>query len=62
MSATILRAKRQTTLPVEVVQAAELRVSEQIDWRFEDGEIHGKRLVPETVETLDLEDLERLPK
>ncbi len=46
MSATILREKRQTTLPAEIVQAAGLRVSDQIDWRFEDGEIRGRKLVP----------------
>jgi len=46
MSATILREKRQTTLPTEIVRAAGLRVSDQIDWRFEDGEIRGRKLVP----------------
>jgi bifunctional DNA-binding transcriptional regulator/antitoxin component of YhaV-PrlF toxin-antitoxin module len=58
MSATVLREKRQVTLPQEVVQAAGIEVDDQVDWRFEDGEIRGKKLVPETVEVLDLEDLD----
>ena len=53
-----MREKRQTTLPAEIVRAAVLRVSDQIDWRFEAGEIRGKRLVPDTVETIDLQDLD----
>ena len=47
MSATIMREKRQTTLPADVVQAAGLKLNDQIDWRFEDGEIRGRKLVPQ---------------
>lgn len=47
LSATILREKRQITLPAEVVRAAGLKVSDHIDWRFEGGEIHGRKLVHE---------------
>jgi bifunctional DNA-binding transcriptional regulator/antitoxin component of YhaV-PrlF toxin-antitoxin module len=46
MRATQVRAKRQTTLPEEVCQAAGIRIRDQVDWRFEDGEIRGRRLVP----------------
>jgi bifunctional DNA-binding transcriptional regulator/antitoxin component of YhaV-PrlF toxin-antitoxin module len=44
MSATVVRAKRQTTLPEEVCQAAGIRVRNQVDWRFEEGEIRGRKL------------------
>jgi hypothetical protein len=47
MSATTVREKRQTTLPLDVFQAAGLKLYDQVDWRFEDGEIRGRRLVPE---------------
>ena len=56
--ATVVREKRQVTLPQEVVQAAGIKVDDQVDWRFEDGEIRGKKLDPETMEVLDLEDLD----
>ncbi len=46
MSATVIRAKRQTTLPEDVCRAAGIRIHDQVDWRFEDGEIRGRRLVP----------------
>jgi bifunctional DNA-binding transcriptional regulator/antitoxin component of YhaV-PrlF toxin-antitoxin module len=58
MSATVVREKRQVTLPREVVQAAGIKVDDQVDWRFEDGEIRGKKLVPDTAAVLDLEDLD----
>ena len=48
MSATIVREKRQTTLPADVVEAAGLKVNDQVDWRFEDGEIRGRKLVSES--------------
>ena len=53
-----MREKRQVTLPQDVVQAAGIKVDDQVDWRFEDGEIRGKKLVHETVGVLDLEDLD----
>ena len=46
MSATIVRAKRQTTLPEDVCQAAGIRIRDQVDWRYQDGEIRGRKLVP----------------
>jgi bifunctional DNA-binding transcriptional regulator/antitoxin component of YhaV-PrlF toxin-antitoxin module len=44
MSATAIQEKRQTTLPVEVSDAAGLKPGDQVDWRFEDGEIRGRKL------------------
>lgn len=44
MSTTIVRAKRQTTLPEDVCRAAGIRVSDKVDWRFKDGEIRGRKL------------------
>jgi len=58
MSARVVREKRQVTLPQEVVQAAGIKVDDQVYWRFEDGEVRGKKLVAETVGVLDLEDLD----
>jgi bifunctional DNA-binding transcriptional regulator/antitoxin component of YhaV-PrlF toxin-antitoxin module len=58
MSATVVREKRQVTLPQEVVRAAGIKVDDQVDWRFEEGEIRGKKLAPGTVGVLDLEDLD----
>jgi bifunctional DNA-binding transcriptional regulator/antitoxin component of YhaV-PrlF toxin-antitoxin module len=46
MSATVVRAKRQTTLPEDVCRAAGIRVHDQVDWRFEHGEIRGRKLIP----------------
>ena len=44
MSATAIREKRQTTLPADVSEAAGLEPGDQVDWRFEDGEIRGRKL------------------
>jgi len=46
VSATIVRKKNQTTLPAEVLAAAGIKPKDQVDWRFEDGEIRGRKLVP----------------
>jgi len=46
MNATVVRAKRQTTLPEDVCQAAGIRIRDQVDWRFEEGEIRGRKLAP----------------
>jgi hypothetical protein len=43
-----MREKRQITLPAEVCQAAGLQVNDMVDWRFENGEIHGRKLIPAT--------------
>jgi bifunctional DNA-binding transcriptional regulator/antitoxin component of YhaV-PrlF toxin-antitoxin module len=48
MKATALRQKGQFTLPSQVVEAAGLQINDQIDWRFEDGEIRGRKLVPQS--------------
>ena len=58
MSATIVREKRQTTLPADVVEAAGIKVNDQVDWRFEDGEIRGRKLVPVADEVLDIGDVD----
>jgi bifunctional DNA-binding transcriptional regulator/antitoxin component of YhaV-PrlF toxin-antitoxin module len=58
MSATIVREKRQTTLPADVVEAAGIKVNDQVDWRFEDGEIRGRKLVPVADEILELKDVD----
>ena len=47
MSATTIREKRETTLPAEVCEAAGLSPGDQVDWRIEDGEIRGRKLVPQ---------------
>jgi len=46
MSATVVRANRQTTLPEDVCQAAGIKIRDQVDWRFEEGEIRGRKLDP----------------
>jgi bifunctional DNA-binding transcriptional regulator/antitoxin component of YhaV-PrlF toxin-antitoxin module len=46
MSATVVRKKNQTTLPADVLAAAGIRPKDQVEWRFEDGEIRGRKLVP----------------
>jgi hypothetical protein len=58
MSAPVVREKRQTTLPADVVEAAGIRVNDQVDWRFVDGEIRGRKLVADKVEVLDLDDVD----
>jgi len=47
MSTTGIREKRQTTIPQEVCEAAGLRPGDEVEWRFEDGEIRGRKLVPQ---------------
>jgi bifunctional DNA-binding transcriptional regulator/antitoxin component of YhaV-PrlF toxin-antitoxin module len=44
MSATAVREKGHTTLPADVSEAAGLKPGDQIDWRFEEGEIRGRKL------------------
>ena len=46
MSQTAIREKRQTTIPQEVCDAAGLEPGDKVVWRFEDGEIRGRKLVP----------------
>ena len=47
MNATAIRDKRQTTLPQEIAAAAGLKPGDQVEWRFEAGEIHGRKLKPQ---------------
>ena len=47
MSATAVREKRQVTLPQDVFESAGLKINDQVDWRFENGEIRGRKLVPQ---------------
>ena len=52
MSTTAVREKGQTTLPADVCDAAGIAVHDQIEWRFENGEIRGRKLMvrePRTV-------------
>lgn len=51
MSATIVRAKRQTTLPRDVCQSGGIKEMDVVDWRFEDGEIRGRKLQPVETKT-----------
>ncbi len=51
VSATAVRKKRQTTLPAEVCEPAGIEVGDQIDWRFEEGEIRGRKLIAEVKKT-----------
>jgi bifunctional DNA-binding transcriptional regulator/antitoxin component of YhaV-PrlF toxin-antitoxin module len=51
MSATAIGEKSQTTLPAEVSEAAGLRPGDKVDWRFEDGEIRGRK-VPEKLRVI----------
>jgi len=48
MSATIIDKKRRMTLPESVCQAVGLRPNDQVEWRVEEGEICGRRLVAQT--------------
>ncbi len=67
MSATTVRAKRQTTLPEDVCEAAGIQIHDQVDWRYQDGEIRGRKLVPareivQTVRPVRFKDLLILPQ
>ena len=43
---TLLREKNQVTLPTELVEAAGLTpTKDRIAWRFEDGELRGRKVV-----------------
>ena len=49
---------RQTTLPEDVATAAGLQVNDRVDWRFEDGEIRGRKLEPVADEVLEFKDID----
>ena len=44
MSTTAIGERRQTTLPVDVSEAAGLKPGDHVEWRFEDGEIRGRKM------------------
>ena len=44
MSATAVREQGQATLPADVLQAAGLKAGDRVDWRFEEGEIRGRKV------------------
>ncbi len=46
MAATILDKKRRTTLPESICEAVDLQPNDQVEWRVENGEIRGRKLVP----------------
>src|SRR5947208_13095403 len=52
MNATAIGEERQTTLPKEISEAAGLKPGDQVDWRFEDGEIRGRKLTPTEPRTI----------
>ena len=45
MSATILDKKRRTTLPESICESIGLRPNDQVEWRVEEGEIRGRKLI-----------------
>ncbi len=48
MSATAVRENYEVTLPREVREAAGLKINDRVEWRFEEGEIRGRKLVPQS--------------
>jgi len=45
MVATAIREKGRITLPQEIRQAAALETGDQVEWKVQDGEIRGRKLV-----------------
>jgi bifunctional DNA-binding transcriptional regulator/antitoxin component of YhaV-PrlF toxin-antitoxin module len=50
MSATIIDKKHRMTLPESICEAAGLKPNDQVEWRVEDGEIRGRKLVAQKSE------------
>ena len=44
MAETVVTDQRQMTLPREVTEAAGLKPGDQVQWRFEAGELRGRKL------------------
>jgi bifunctional DNA-binding transcriptional regulator/antitoxin component of YhaV-PrlF toxin-antitoxin module len=44
MSVTAIEENGQITLPAEVCKAAAIQLGDKVEWRFEDGEIRGRKL------------------
>jgi hypothetical protein len=53
MSATIIREGLETTLPSDVCERAGVNVNDGVEWRYEDGEIRGRKIVADFAEVLD---------
>jgi AbrB family looped-hinge helix DNA binding protein len=49
MIASALGEKGRITIPQQVREAAGLRLNDQVEWRFEDGEIRGRKLVRQSL-------------
>jgi len=47
VSDTLIERKNRVTLPKDVIDAAGLAPGDRIAWRFEAGEIRGRKLIPE---------------
>ena len=45
MDATVIDKKRRMTLPESVCEALDLQPNDRVEWRVEDGEIRGRKLV-----------------
>jgi len=50
MSATIIDKKHRMTLPESICAAAGLKPNDLVEWRVEEGEIRGRKLVPQKSE------------
>jgi AbrB family looped-hinge helix DNA binding protein len=44
MSVTAIGENGQITLPAKVCEAAAIQPGDKVEWRFEDGEIRGRKL------------------
>jgi len=45
MSATIIDKQHRLTLPESICSAMGLKTNDQVEWRVQDGEIRGRKLV-----------------
>jgi bifunctional DNA-binding transcriptional regulator/antitoxin component of YhaV-PrlF toxin-antitoxin module len=45
VSATVIDKKRRMTLPESICEAIDLKPNDQVEWRIEQGEIRGRKLV-----------------
>lgn len=43
---TVVSKKRRVTLPMDICEAAGLKANDEVEWRFEGGEIRGHKLAP----------------
>jgi bifunctional DNA-binding transcriptional regulator/antitoxin component of YhaV-PrlF toxin-antitoxin module len=46
MNATTIDKKHRMTIPDSIVAAAGLKPNDQVEWRVQDGEIRGRKLLP----------------